>query len=634
MSLVVFSLVGALSTLLTAVHDRNFPGSLGITASAQMSFYGSQGGFTDAASEIAEFADASDGIRVYRVLPDRAGTTGTERLIVPLSHSRTIPAEVGTFGDQPMHSAPLQDAMDAYPEGLYLVAASEADLDTFDTWLSTHGVDVTWTRDSEGSLFDAIMSLPTALNVELAAVALLASLSLYWLGVRTRGRAVRRLAGTSRARIDLEDLWLVLSVVALGGLGVGSVAAVALVFTDNAAHIPFFQRTYGIMSGTIIAVAAILLVVTLLLNPARVNLIVSRRPMSPGLRRSAHVMKTLMIGATLFAVAPTLTAIDASSTAAADVRRWDDLADRVGLSMLAGADEDPNTATALSQMLSDQNKHLRPALSYTLTLDYPLGLFDTVALVDDTWLELTAGRHRLEPVRADDLPDGLRDELLGSLTVLTPNRQTPDLCEECEFRLLTTTEPLTLLPGGRAGAIATYSRPLLVVMPTPLSLNTGALEAMASSGNVTFQGLGATRAALARYDLNSAFQAQLVAQEQQVRARYARYFAINQALAAVGVLIAAAMSIGISCYISAASDARRAYLLRLAGLSGGATSRARILWDFAVVGLVTVVAVVQTTQSRDTLAVVLASGLVIALVIAGHRIASTVTFRQTRDRQL
>lgn len=638
-SVVMFVMVAALALLVTTARDRTLPASLGANSYASLDFSRvSPESRQHATQQFVDYADRN-AIQLYRVLPDRSGASGTERLIVQLSSHPSLPASIPVLADQPLRTASLSAAEDSVPDGVYLIRAQPEQLAALPSWLAQAGIDGAIHTETPLSVLSSLGSVGSVVLAELGTIALVATLGLYWVAVRGRGRAIRLLEGCSGLRIGMEDGWVFISTVAGAALLVAAASAVLMVGTGQTAYLGYLMMVFAELATAILVIAVMLITVISILTRPRVATLAERRPVPPGTRLVSAMLKIAMIAAVLFATPMTVSTVQAARSADDQLAMWNRLSDRVSLVLYGSANDEQSyqrTSDNLAQMLTKEGGKLAPAVSYTFT-DFAIPpQYSTLALVDRTWVDTVSSFASLRDVDSATLPAEELSDLREQLALLVADSHADaKLCPTCSLRLMTTDRPIPLLTGGRAGAIEAYSHPLLVVAPESTTLSGSSLAAMASTGNLTLRGLGETRAALASYGLTSALNVQQVAQSQQLQARYARYFAITQAVASFGMLIAMVISIVISCYAGALSAARRDYPLRLAGNSWWRAAAPRIGIDLLATGILAAMALAWVAE--DTPQRVAAAGsalLTVGVLLLAHGTANQSAFTSARDRRL
>lgn len=638
-SVVMFAMVAALALLVTTARDRTLPANLGANSYASFDFSRASLEFRQQATEqFANYADRS-GIQLYRILPDRSGASGTERLIVQLSSHPSLPSSIPVLADQPLRTASLSAAEHSVPDGVYLIRAQPDQLLAFASWLAQAQIDGDIHTETPLSVLWSLGGVGSVVLAELGTIALVATLGLYWVSVRGRGRAIRLLEGCSGLRIGLEDGWIFISTATGAALLVAVASAALIAVTGQTAYLDYLMMVFAELAAAILVIAVMLITVISILTRPRVATLVERRPVPPGTRLVSAMLKIAMIAAVLFATPMTVSTVQAARSAEAQLAMWNRLSDRVSLVLYGSANDEQSyqrTSAELTRMLTKEARTLAPAVSYTFTGFAIPPQYSTLALVDRSWVDTVSSFSSLRDVDPATLPAGELADLREQLALLLADSPTGvDLCPTCSVRLMTTDHPIPLLLGGRAGAIEAFSHPLLVVATDSTTLSGSSLAAMASTGNLTLRGLGETRAALASYGLAAALNVQQVAQSQQLQARYARYFAITQAVASLGMLIAMIISIVISCYAGALSAARRDYPLRLAGNSWWRAAAPRISIDLMATGILAVLAVAGVAEDPlQRVAVAGSAFLAVAVLLLTHRTANQSAFTSARDRRL
>lgn len=202
------ALIGV-SELRTSIVDRT------ILSSSMMLDFQSSG--MDDARALRELTNIGDQrkLGIVKVMPDLDGDAAERQVFVAMDATARGRLPVGTsirrFGNMPDSTVvPDSRLSSASASGqYYLIRGDQSDVGLHD-WLNRNGVTVTWGTDS---LRDDIRLLVSQLSFMMsmaAALALIATMVLYWIASKVRSRALRVLAGVSTWRIQKDDMMGVL----------------------------------------------------------------------------------------------------------------------------------------------------------------------------------------------------------------------------------------------------------------------------------------------------------------------------------------------------------------------------------------------------------------------------------------
>ena len=204
-SLVLFGLVSLVAAIVTDLHDRSLPQTLGARSSVPLDLSGSSMSDADVFEALGRLRDELR-LGLVKVAPDLAGDQSGQ-VFVALGSGHHLPDVAPRFGGE--CDAQVEDRsvlVYSFATGTYLVTGESADLAAVRGWVGEHLVESRWADDGVGSTLMLVIREATFATSLLAAVAMMVSLVLSWLSVRARGHALRVLAGVSGWRIQLEDL--------------------------------------------------------------------------------------------------------------------------------------------------------------------------------------------------------------------------------------------------------------------------------------------------------------------------------------------------------------------------------------------------------------------------------------------
>ncbi|WP_207635124.1 hypothetical protein [Thermaerobacter marianensis] len=378
----------------------------------------------------------------------------------------------------------------------------------------------------------------------------------------------------------------------------------------------------------VIETAVMLMTMTLALVLASASwpspaMLAAREPAVKNLQTGATVLRVATFALVLGAVGPAVTALRAARDAAAEQAMWNALADQVVLTFPAvagGAFED--VMPGVGRIVQDAERRGALALSYVLTRD-ALGLdgqdiapYRYLVLVNRRWLDLmwshrsgtgvegegagtTEGLVRLSP---GQVPADARAFLEAGLPVWMRHPAGWDpFTDGMTFYRYEGTRRLPFVRIGGELVFPAAGEALIVLVPEVHRLfNDSFLTSLASSRNLLFTGLEPTRDLVAQYGLEDRIQVRYSAEEGILRAQFTAYFAALRAGSLVALAVALAVSTGIGAFITAVLNARRDFVLRLAGQSWWTVVRPRVVREgLAGVVLSVLVMLVQAARNPD-----------------------------------
>jgi len=575
-SAMLFSLLAVLVGIVSDLHDRDYPQQLGAKASASLDF--SDSGLSDEAA-FRELGAVSDrwGVGLVRVSPDLSGDQSGQ-VFVPLGSQGKLPTTVRRFGDAP--DAVVKDwaALEhSFASGQYLVTGSTAHLSDLQGWLTGQRVGNRWTVDSMGQNLRLVVGQTSFGAGLLAGVALLASLVLYWLSVKARGRALRVLAGVSTSRIQYEDIAGFVAAMLAAAMVVGVVASAYVGLAHGWVFVPSYVSTLATFNAMVLVATTVFAVVMCVTSWPSARMLAVREPAVTRLRGTSVALKAASFVLVLTAVGPALTAYTDAENVAAQQATWRSLSDQVSL-VLPAAIKDESAFQAvkknLGDVVGDAEARGSVALSYTWTGDGPAGLDfgpdRNLALVNQRWLDLTLNSgdgqraSGLLALSQDQIPGGVKRHLEGSLPLWT-RHQLSTTQALSQFRFYRYSGP-NEIPLSTASGMVFLDTAIVMVAPAVHDVfNDSFLGSVLSSKNLILTGLGATQALVAKHGLHNKVSVKYVAEEGILAAQYTAYFAWLRSISLASLVVALVISALITAFITAVTKARRDFPLRLSG---------------------------------------------------------------------
>jgi len=646
---IVFATAAVLAAIVTDLHDRTFPSALDIRSRATLDF--SRGGWSDteAFSRLAQ--QARDGSLVlYKVAPDLGGDEEAQVFVSvrPLDGGpRTIPR----FGAQADSRVEGPAALrHSFASGEYVTGGDRDAVAAFRSWATDHRLVAGWSDDDFGATLAIVWRQSDFAVSVSAAVAVMVSVVLFWLAVRARGRALRVVAGAPTWRIQWEDLGLLTASMLGGALVCSAAGAVAVGLSQGWTFVPLYATCLGAFAGLILAISTGFALVMSMASWPRAQLLVGRRPAVTPLRKIAGLVKATTFVLVVASVGPAVGAYLDSSAAARQQATWKALADQVSVAFPAthGDALFTRSASRFRQVVSEAETADAASLSYSIASDtgagVTLGPERNLVLVNQRWLDLVAGQRHgtagaggsfgLEPVDPAALGREVRAYLDASLAVWLRRDDGPvQNLQKFRFYRWSGPDQLPTVTGGASGDLAFLDTALvMVVRGSAQAFSDDFLVSAASTSNLVFTGVTATESLLAKHGLGTSLFVKLVAEEGVLRAQYTAYFAWLRGLTVLGMVVALALATVIGAVISALTNARKDFAVRVSGASWWSALRGRLAIEWA--GGALLAAGVMVLMPQHSLLVVAAALTALLLLPCAHVAAARWSFQRVVARAL
>lgn len=638
-SVVLFAVVAFMVGVTTDLHDRSYPVNADVKASIDLDF--SASGLTDqqAFRFLASTSDQLD-LGLVKLAPDLGGDQSGQ-VLVKLGH-RELPDRIHRFGGEPDALVKDSTALEnSFASGKYLVTGNASRLSDFDQILARRKVVGESTLDSIGTTVAYLIRQSSFGITLLAAVMLMASLGLYWLTVRSRGRALRVLAGASPWRIQYEDLTgfavpLLAAALAVGLLAVGFVGV-----TAGWLFVNYYGQTLSLFVGLVVIVTLFGMAVMCAAAWPTPKMLAQRDPAVTKYRGTSATLKATTFVLVLSAVGPTIGAYQQASDTAARQSTWRALSDQVALVLPGAIGEDgfQKIKGRIGDIVAQGEKRGEVALTYSWTNNPEAGLnFGanmSLSLVNQRWLDLVAGGPRsslgLTPVSVGDLPESMRTFLSASLPLWL---RTPDSDALRRFTFYRRSGDASVPMVAGSGDLTFLSSGIIMLVPRVHdTFDDSFLGSLISSRNLVFTGLGPTQELLRQHQLTGQLYVKYVAEEGVLQAQLTAYFAWLRALSAASLAVALLISAAIAAFITATIRGRRNFPLRLSGRSWRAILGGPISKEWAI-GMVLTLAVIaiQRFQLAPAIAVAALTCLLGSTVL--HLRAAQWSFSRVTARSL
>jgi hypothetical protein len=643
-SMLVFALLAALVVIVADLHDRSYPQGLNAKASVNLDF--SDSGLTDeeAFRELGVLSEQWR-IGIVKVAPDLTGEQSGQ-VFVGLSSRELLPSVVRRFGNEPDTLVKDRSVLEhSFASGEYLVTRDTTHLSELKTWLASHRVANRWAVDTVSDTLGLLMRQTSFLATVGAAIALMVSLVLYWLSVRSRGRALRVLAGVSAWRIQYEDIAGFMAAMLVAGVVGGAVAAAYVGLAHGWMFVPYYVSTLGIFDAVVLVGTAFFTAVLSVASAPSVRILAAREPAVTRLRSTSALLKSASFMLVLAAAGPALTAYTNASAVAAQQATWKSLSEQVSIVFPAALDEERFQAVKenLGDVVADAEARGSVALSYLWTSEpaagRDFGPDRNLAMVNQRWLNLmhTDGQGHASPglvtLRPDELPASVKQYLDASLPLwLRHPLSGADALAGFTFYRYSGSAGIPMnLPSGQLQFPDTA-----IVMVAPgvhSTFNDNFLGSVLSTRNLVLTGLGPTQALVASHGLQGKVYVKYVAEQGILMAQFTAYLAWLSGLSLASLIVALAISAGISAFIVAVMKARHDFPLRLAGHHWRTILAGRVSKEWFVGGLLA--APVIATQGRQGAALVGAAAAACLLISPlMHLVAARWSFTNVSQRKL
>lgn len=630
-SCILFSLLALVAAIITDLNDRDFPQAIGSKSRIDIRFNQSEISINEAFLKLAEL-DRNLNLGLVKVAPDF--DTGGDSKIFATLNDNALPNEFTWFrGDDKAKIVNKNRLANSFPDGVYLVTGNTSRLDEFvDSLKSIGGEAVRRDASVLESLLFVVKERGFATAV-LASLALISSLSLFWLSMKARGRALRVLGGSPTMRIQMQDLT---------GFGEALLVSAGIVTVVSTSYIGIF---HGLIYINIYLKVLISLQVFVIILSVFITLIMSasawpsammlanRQPPVKSLRSVAIVIQALTFVLVVSSVGPAWSTYQQSVAIADEMAQWKKLANQVSIVFATDIGEMDRTETKIGELVKDAESAENVALSYTYTKEmWPsvdFGDYTAISFVNERWLDLVSREMEnsvVASVSRQSIPENLIHEIREQLLILSRKGNLDDAFQRLQFRQTVEKFRLPVILGGGDGSLHFGDNILFVVIPSLYdTFNDSNLTSIISTSNIIFTGVTATEQLLERHQLDAqtlrkqGFQGELqvvyIAEEGILRAQFALYLVWLQSLSLITLIIAFSIATAISALIAATLQAKRDFPLRLAGKSWMGIIQSRVLKEFlAGIILIIIVILLQKPDEVEITLITAVYGLFIVLI--------------------
>lgn len=651
-SAVLFTLLAVLVVVMTDLHDRTFPQSIGAQSSVNIDVSSSSLDDGEIFTELIALSDRLD-LGLVKVAPDLSGDQ-SGRVFVVVGDRNPFAATAPLFNDNDAEVRDNTDLATSYATGQYLITSEDAQIGEFQQWLSENGVTFSVAQDSATGTLRALVAQRSFGVTVLAATALLGSLVLYWLSVKSRGRSLRVLAGTPTRRIQYEDIAGLMVPIVAAALFCGIITAGYVAVWHGWVFVPFVAQTLLLLDALVLSATLVCAVVMSTIAIPSTRMLADRVPEVTSLHRASLVLKAATFALVVATVAPAFTALGMSRDTAAQQAQWRSLSDQVSIAVPAAIGESgfQQLMEPMGKLIRDAEAQESVALSYTWPAQFVTddggdpGSYDAVALVNQHWLDLMgvstepdndvpSGRT-LRPAPEGQVPQNVQQWLGPNLELWTRDGASVDeaFATFGAYEYAATGDDSIPMASAGGGDLLFTENVLVIIAPSLYeSFNDDFLTSIASTSNVVFSGLKPTQDLIRAHDLQDVTRVQYIAEEGLLLAQYTAYFAWLQGVALVALVVALSVAASISAFVVAIVRARRDFPLILSGLSWPATLGGRIATDWTVFAVLTVLILV--ARGFDKWPVVLGASLLAAVAVAfTHYVATQWSFANVSRRRI
>lgn len=651
-STVLFTLLAVLVVVMTDLHDRTFPQS--ISAQSSVNIDVSSSSLDDGAvfAELTALSDRLD-LGLVKVAPDLRGDQ-SGRVFVVVGERNPFAAVAPLFNDRDAEVRDNTDLATSYATGQYLITSEDAQVDEFKQWLSENGVTFSWAQDSATGTLRALVVQRSFGVTVLAATALLGSLVLYWLSVKSRGRSLRVLAGTPTRRIQYEDVAGLMVPIIAAALFCGVITVGYVAVWHGWVFAPFVAQTLVLLDALVLSATLVCAITMSMIAIPSTKMLADRIPEVTSLNRASLVLKAATFALVVATVAPAFTALGDSRDTAAQQAQWRSLSDQVSIAVPAAIGESgfQQLMEPMGELIREADAQESVALSYTWPAQFVTddggdpGSYDAVALVNQHWLNLmgvsiapgndVASGRALRLVPEGQVPQTVQQWLGPNLELWTRNGVSVDeaFAGFGVYEYVAAGDDSIPMASAGSGDLLFVQNVLVIVAPNLYeSFNDDFLASIASTSNLVFSGLGPTQDLIRTHELQDVTRVQYIAEEGLLLAQYTAYFAWLQGVALVALVVALSVAASISAFVVAVVRARRDFPLILSGLSWPAILGGRVATDWAVFAVLTVLILV--ARGFDKWPLVLGASLLAAVAVAfTHYVATQWSFANVSRRRI
>nr|NLI49156.1 hypothetical protein [Propionibacterium sp.] len=518
------------------------------------------------------------GLGLIRVLPDFSGDQSSE-LFVRVGDRGPEAGRVDRFAFLPDSRVVDRGSLaGAFPGGRYLLTGASPEGDAaLRSWLASRGVSATWV-EADPAAFGRLLGAQPALLTSLAALGgLVLALSLYWLTVRARSRALRVLGGVPVARIQLED-GAQHALLTTGGALVGLVLlSVAVGFFEGWAFVPVMATVQAAFSLALVGVSAGGTAVLMATAWPTAEALAHRTDPVARLRTATSLLMLTTFLVTLFALGPAARGLDQSRRLADQQATWRRLADQVVLVLDVPPGEEGALSPGLRRVLGESDAKGDLAFSYGWRAGEDQAVaptvdgYDAIGFVNQRWLDVT-GRGITGPDRAasgapPEAVAALRSWLDPNLAIWLADGATPveRWWSKCAVLSVEGPDAVVLSKAG-GGELVFPRRALVIVVPeVATTFNDDFLLSVASTRNITLPELDPTQRAVRAAGLADKVQVRFAAQDGVLLAQYVAFEALMLATSLAALVVAFLVSAFISALITATLGARAGFIRRTTG---------------------------------------------------------------------
>ncbi len=645
-SAALYLLLAVLAGVVTDFHDRYYPQALGITHKVVLDF--SRSPLTrDEAFATLQFAQVDRDPGLYLLLPDLVDTDS--QVFVDLGRSDGS-HPMGWFGSYtPATIAGTERLRNSPADGGYLVRDLDRLVPVLDE-LREQGVIVSIT---EGAPTTSVLGLSQQAGFAapvLAACALVAALTVFWLAIRARSRALRVLAGAPPWRIQVQDLGTFSGILLASAVSVGAAAVAVVGLTRGWVYAPAYTAILTLFIGVTLTSCLAIMVALSVASWPNAALFAWRQPAVSSLKWPVRVIQVITLATLILFSGPAWVASQNANQEARQLAVWNDLADQVKLSF--GMEDDQMVAIAprVAEVISGAEGEGSAALSYTIAAASWQGDFEgysAIALVNSGWRSLVArslGPDALSPVPRADVEAMLERELVPSLELWNRERDPNDTLATLTFHRPAPGVEYPVADGGSSGRLSFLADVLVIEVPAiDAVFGVENTMSLASSANIVLTGTqetesrlaaaGLDRDGLAAAGIRGTLQVLHMSEQGIVEAQFATYLAGLLAATLLALAIAFVVAAGVNALVLGLLNAHRDFPLRLAGQTWEEVVRSRALRDVVIAaGLTGVVALLAPPGARLA-TVVVGVGALLALH-ASHLIAASAIFTAVTHRRL
>lgn len=642
---VLFSLLTLLAIIIMDLHDRDFPQDLDVESKVTLDFTNSPLTI-DESFELLEKENKRLALGLLKVVPNLEDKT-QGKLFVDLSED-IKEQEFTWFNHERGVIVGKERLAHSYPDGEYYIRHANKN-EQFKETLHKNGVEVVL---REPSIFYTLLFVLFESGFTIAIIAsiiLMTTLSLLWLAIKAKGRALRVLNGVPTSRIQIQDLsgFIALLLLASSIILIGSILYIGI----------FHQWMYlGIFLVISLALQLIVLVTTVLftiimslLTWPKAWMLATRQPAIKNLRLVTTALQLLTFILVVILANAAWHAYQNSKQVALEMQQWNQLSDQVALEFATDLDGMRLVESHIENVIREMEEDHHVLLSYTLSKDMgfaeDFGEYEYVSFVNQGWLDtIGVEENQLTEINKEALSHTIVKSIDENLEIWFKEGNQANMSQEITFMTPSNEQAIAVSVGGGGEQLVFTDNVLLVILPSISTLySESSLTSMVSGKNITFTGAIATQRELQNQNLDAKGLRQAgvtgeinvvyIAENGMLQAQYAAYMAWLRNLSLISILLSFTIVTAMNAFITALIHAKKNFILRLSGERWLYICKDKLMREF-LVGAIIIVITLAVYPNRSVPVVLLIAFYGIVVTLLSHFVSIKWCFNQVKERKL